>query len=77
MLNSPLNYVGGKRLLRKRIIELIPEHTCYVEVFNIRRPILRASPIWPAPSSSSTSSNMASAGNYSTLLLRDFNKRLD
>lgn len=33
MRNSPLNYVGGKRLLRKKIIAIMPEHTCYVEVF--------------------------------------------
>lgn len=34
MLNSPIKWVGGKSRLRKTIIELIPEHTCYVEVFS-------------------------------------------
>jgi DNA adenine methylase len=33
MLNSPLKWVGGKSRLRKQIIELIPEHTCYLEPF--------------------------------------------
>lgn len=33
-MSSPLNWVGGKRILRKEIIPLIPaDHTCYVEVF--------------------------------------------
>ncbi|MED3562362.1 DNA adenine methylase [Bacillus xiapuensis] len=33
MLNSPISWVGGKHRLRKHIIPLFPEHTCYVEVF--------------------------------------------
>lgn len=33
MLNSPIKWVGGKSRLRKNIIELLPPHTCYVEVF--------------------------------------------
>ena len=33
MLNSPIKWVGGKRNLRKTIINLIPEHECYVEPF--------------------------------------------
>lgn len=33
MLNSPIKWVGGKRLLRKEIIPLIPKCNCYVEVF--------------------------------------------
>ncbi|ABR48594.1 DNA adenine methylase [Alkaliphilus metalliredigens QYMF] len=33
MLKSPLSWMGGKYRLRKQIIELIPEHTCYVEIF--------------------------------------------
>ncbi len=33
MLNSPFKWVGGKSRLRKPIIDLLPEHTCYVEVF--------------------------------------------
>ena len=33
-MDSPLAWIGGKRLLRKQIIPLIPEdHTCYVEAF--------------------------------------------
>lgn len=30
---GPLPYIGGKRRIAKRIIELIPEHTTYVEPF--------------------------------------------
>ncbi len=33
MVNSPFKWVGGKSRLRKYIIPLLPEHTCYVEVF--------------------------------------------
>ncbi|MCA9932961.1 MAG: DNA adenine methylase [Anaerolineales bacterium] len=33
MMNSPIKWVGGKSRLRKHIIPLIPEHTCYVELF--------------------------------------------
>ena len=33
MMNSPISWVGGKHRLRKHIISLFPEHTCYVEVF--------------------------------------------
>lgn len=33
MLNPPISRVGGKSKLRKKIIELIPQHTCYCEVF--------------------------------------------
>jgi len=32
-MNSPLSYVGGKSRLSKRIIQLIPEHKTYCEVF--------------------------------------------
>ena len=32
-LKSPLGYMGGKSRLAKRIVERIPEHTCYVEPF--------------------------------------------
>ncbi|PKN35660.1 MAG: adenine methyltransferase [Deltaproteobacteria bacterium HGW-Deltaproteobacteria-19] len=32
-MNSMLAYVGGKSLLAKQIIERIPEHRCYCEVF--------------------------------------------
>jgi DNA adenine methylase len=31
--NSPIRWVGGKSRLRKTILERIPEHQCYVEVF--------------------------------------------
>lgn len=33
MLVPPISRMGGKSKLRKQIIKLIPEHTCYVEVF--------------------------------------------
>jgi DNA adenine methylase len=33
MINSPLKWVGGKSRLRKFIVPLFPEHTCYVEPF--------------------------------------------
>jgi len=33
-LNSPFKWVGGKSRLRKYIIELLPEHTCYLELFS-------------------------------------------
>src|SRR5438552_15526177 len=33
MLNSPFKWVGGKSRLRRAIIALIPNHTCYVEPF--------------------------------------------
>jgi len=32
-MNSFLNYMGGKLLLTRKIIPLIPEHQCYCEVF--------------------------------------------
>ncbi|HBJ2622088.1 DNA adenine methylase [Clostridium botulinum] len=33
MLNAPITRMGGKSKLRKTIIEMIPEHTCYIELF--------------------------------------------
>lgn len=33
MINSPIRWVGGKSRLRKDIIPLIPDHSCYVEPF--------------------------------------------
>jgi len=33
MLQSPIGWVGGKRLLRPKILKLFPEHTTYIEVF--------------------------------------------
>lgn len=33
MTNSPISWLGGKRLLRKKIISMFPEHRCYAEVF--------------------------------------------
>ncbi len=33
MINSPIKWVGGKSRLRKYILPLIPEHSCYVDVF--------------------------------------------
>ena len=32
-MNSFLNWFGGKRILSKEIVKLIPDRTCYVEVF--------------------------------------------
>lgn len=33
MLKPPICRVGGKSKLRKTIIEMIPEHICYIELF--------------------------------------------
>lgn len=33
IINSPIKWVGGKSRLRKRIVTLLPPHTCYVEPF--------------------------------------------
>lgn len=33
MLKPPISRMGGKSKLRKTIIEMLPEHTCYVELF--------------------------------------------
>jgi DNA adenine methylase len=33
MLNPPISRMGGKSKLRKQILNLIPEHTCYIEPF--------------------------------------------
>ena len=33
MVRSPLSYIGGKNRLAKRIIEIFPKHTTYVEAF--------------------------------------------
>ena len=33
MMNPPICRMGGKSKLRKKIIEMIPEYTCYVELF--------------------------------------------
>jgi len=30
---GPLSYIGGKRALAKRIIQILPKHTTYVEPF--------------------------------------------
>lgn len=32
-VNSPIRWAGGKSRLRKTIVDLLPEHTCYVEPF--------------------------------------------
>jgi len=32
-MNSILNYMGGKSLLTRKIIPLVPPHECYCEVF--------------------------------------------
>jgi DNA adenine methylase len=33
MLNSPIKWAGGKSRLRQTVIDLLPPHTCYVEIF--------------------------------------------
>ncbi len=33
MLKPPIVRMGGKSRLRKTIIDMLPEHTCYVELF--------------------------------------------
>ncbi|MEG2511409.1 MAG: DNA adenine methylase [Bacilli bacterium] len=33
MLNSPITRMGGKSRLRKKIIERMPDHNCYIELF--------------------------------------------
>ena len=33
MLNSPIKWAGGKSRLRQAVIDLLPPHTCYVEIF--------------------------------------------
>jgi DNA adenine methylase len=33
IVNSPFKWVGGKSRLRKQIVALLPEHTCYLELF--------------------------------------------
>lgn len=33
MMKAPIPRMGGKSRLRKTIIEMIPEHTCYIELF--------------------------------------------
>ena len=33
IVNSPIKWAGGKSRFRKRIVSLLPEHTCYVEPF--------------------------------------------
>ncbi|MHA1143680.1 MAG: DNA adenine methylase [Candidatus Helarchaeota archaeon] len=32
-MNSPIKWVGSKRLLRQKIVSLFPSHQCYVEAF--------------------------------------------
>ncbi len=33
MLKPPISRMGGKSKLRKTIIEMIPDHECYIELF--------------------------------------------
>lgn len=34
MIPSPFKWVGGKRRLRESIVSLMPEHSCYLELFS-------------------------------------------
>src|SRR6266568_1681662 len=43
-IRSPFRWVGGKSRLRKKIIELLPPHECYVEVFGGAAWVLLAKP---------------------------------
>lgn len=45
MLNSPIKWVGGKSRMRKTIIELLPKHSCYVEVFGGAAWVLFGKPV--------------------------------
>lgn len=44
IINSPFKWVGGKSRLRKQIVALIPEHTCYLELFSGAAWVLFAKP---------------------------------
>lgn len=33
MVNSPIRWAGGKYRIRKKILEILPPHQCYIEVF--------------------------------------------
>ena len=33
MIRSPIKWVGGKYKLRKQLVQMLPPHACYVEVF--------------------------------------------
>jgi DNA adenine methylase len=44
MIRSPFKWVGGKLRLRKNILELLPPHDCYVEVFGGAAWVLLAKP---------------------------------
>lgn len=44
MSNSFFPWMGGKTKLAKQIVSLIPDHTCYVEVFSGAANILFAKP---------------------------------
>ncbi|MDD3553232.1 MAG: DNA adenine methylase [Deltaproteobacteria bacterium] len=39
-----LAYVGGKRWLARRIIDMLPQHVCYVEPFGGMGAVLLAKP---------------------------------
>lgn len=43
-MNSPLNYLGGKSRLARKIVSMLPEHTCYCEPFSGAAWVLFAKP---------------------------------
>ncbi len=44
MISSPIKWAGGKSRMRKRIVSLIPQHSCYVELFSGGAWVLFAKP---------------------------------
>lgn len=44
VVNSPIRWAGGKSRMRRRIVALLPHHTCYVEPFGGAAWVLFAKP---------------------------------
>lgn len=47
MINSPIKWVGGKSRFRTQIVSLLPQHSCYVELFAGGAWVLFAKPLSP------------------------------